>query len=120
MTKAYEDAEKELDRLINLEKRLSDTNSKLLEGQEIMEQITKHVKKSREELDGPIRDYLQALIGVRMSFAREVKDILASARELTTITKGAGELQEFVKTVMILNDFLRPEMIEKLRRIIKE
>lgn len=120
MTKAYEDAEKELDRLINLERKLSDTNSKLLEGQEILEQITKQVKISRQELEGPIRDYLTSLIGVRMSFAREVKDILNSARELTTIAKDVGELQEFVKLVMILTDFLKPEMIEKLRRIIKE
>ena len=67
-----------------------------------------------------VKKYLEALIGLRMSFAREIQDILRSERELSQLTKHTAQLKDFCNQVERLKDLLDTNTVEKLKGILKQ
>ena len=66
-----------------------------------------------------VKEYLEGLIGLRMSFAREIQDIMRSERELTNISKHTGQLKDFCEQVERLKNLLDNNTVEKLKGILK-
>lgn len=118
-SQAYEKAEAELNKLIQLEKNLSEVNTKLLEGREVLDTLGSYIEKSVITNVPILREYLKDLIEIRMTFSREVLDILRSSNELGKVTKVSKDLLEFAEAIEKIKTILTPETIEILRKVIK-
>ena len=117
-TKEYEKAEQELERLIQLNSRLSETNTKLLENREVLEELTKQVSNAHTQFVPIIKEYLKDIQDIRMTFAREVVDIIRSAAELKGIGKSTEEIIKLREAIDKLDKILTPEITERIKRLI--
>lgn len=66
-----------------------------------------------------LREYLGGVRDVRMSIGREVQDIANSTRTLAHLSRHTQEIKEFCDAIDRLSKILTPEIIEKLRSILK-
>lgn len=84
---------------------------------ELFQVLTNETLTAAETMIPIMRAYLADLVGVRMSFGREVQDILRSSRSLGESSKATADLVLLVKALQDLKAILTPEFVEILARI---
>jgi len=118
MTK-YDEASRELDRLIEITQNLDKENTKLLETREVFEELTRLINNQIVNINPIMRTYLEDIQSIRMAFGREIAHILEHVRQLNEIAKSEPQLQKLAKTVTDLNNALDTKMLDNIRLIFK-
>lgn len=67
-----------------------------------------------------MRIYVENIQTIRVGMANEVMEILKSSRELKSLASTNQEIINFYHSVQKLSDVLTPEMVAKLRSVLKE
>lgn len=110
----FKEISDELDSIIKLNTALDERNTKLLQTREVFESLITTVNNQQASINPILREYLKDIIDIRMSFGREVKNILEHVRQLNEIAKSNKQLQEFAETLDKFNKVLDPEMLVKI------
>ena len=84
------------------------------------EALNQEIKNVDETMLPLLRVYLENIREIRMSFGREVRDILRESRNLDEITKNNETLAEFAVNLAKLKQILTPEFVEILGRLVKK
>lgn len=119
MATNYEQASKELDKIIEISQKLDKENTKLLEAKEIFESLTKMINEQIGGINPIMKVYLDDIMSIRMSFGREVAHILEHVRQLNDIAKSEPNLLKLAHTIEKFNEALKPEVIDNIKTIFK-
>lgn len=99
---------------------LEHSNKMIAEHLALMRSLSAQVDTMVDTFIPVMRIYVDNIQTIRITMMTEVKEILQSSRELRDLTKQTQEIINFCKAVELVKTVLTPDVVAKLRTVLKE
>lgn len=99
---------------------LEHSNRMISEHLALMKDLSGQVDTMVDTFIPIMRIYVENIQTIRITMAKEVAELLRSSRELKGLTSSSREIIDFCEAAKKLSETLTPELVTKLRSVLKE
>ena len=110
------EATESINKLEQVEEKLKKANERLKIEIDTFNTLSNNLNSTAEVMVPMLREYLSNITEVRMSFGREVINIISSVRELNAITKATPEIDKACQALIELKKVLSEDLVSKIRK----